>query len=94
MKVAIAFALSLATATSALGCEPKEYAQYKDQAKTPFGRTMVALDYCAAREAQKRGDFSPKCRDVASRSMDAIMAAKDTKRAKWANDGCPDPSPK
>lgn len=73
-------------------CSPvKEYAQYKDKARTAEGRLSVAREYCLydrltrtnlpARELDE-------CRSAQSKIMDALGG--DKKAVKIALSGCPD----
>lgn len=41
-----ALLLVASAAAAAATCAPKEYAQYKDQGNTAFGRRLQALEYC------------------------------------------------
>lgn len=48
--IALLIAATAAAGSSfAAGCEPKEYAQYKDQARTKSGQISMAEDFCTAK---------------------------------------------
>ena len=86
---------------SALTCPTKEYAQYKDEAKTPFGRRALAIHVCSINDnaprwrqiALQQGSRQiladiDQCRAEASKMLDAIQASKDHRTMQYALDGC------
>jgi hypothetical protein len=86
-------ALAVVQSVQAATCEMKEYAQYKDSARTPLGRQFLALEYCTTSNIQKMPGLTSRdrqaCIDKNGKIMDSVMATKDTAMVNWALDGCP-----
>lgn len=77
-------------------CDPKKYAQYKDNTKTYFGRHALALDYCRMVKSDTPAtELTPSflrqleaCHREQSKIADALRAAKDYKMVQWMLNGC------
>lgn len=75
-------------------CIPREYAQYKDEAKTRLGRHDVATAACIyeiRRETftlngQRRA--ADQCEAEVAKARDALAAAKDPKAVAFLQGGC------
>lgn len=96
MRAALAILLvAHAAAASAALCDVKEYAQLKDNAKSKFGRELLAIEYCgnhtkwqAAMQYQQLRD-AEACRRANDLIGDALSASKGSKELRFALDGCP-----
>jgi hypothetical protein len=102
MRVLIAPALALALSgiglhAHAIGCDAKEYAQYKDQVRSKASQRELALDYCLNNKLMDVRPGTPAaetCRLEMAKMLDALRSAKATSAIKWAISGCPGNDPK
>ena len=95
MKALILLLASFPAAAQIDRCVPKEFAQYKENAKTAFGVIDVAFDTCRNQKIARAYSMSPTVR-VACESE--IQKAKDALagKPKWlafVRNNCDGPTP-
>lgn len=97
MKRILALAILTAIAAPALAqstCPPREYAQYKDDAKTRLGRFSMASTACRMQTRQATFDNigdtrgSQQCSVEVGKAADALAQSKDRKAVEFLASGC------
>jgi hypothetical protein len=95
MKALILLAASFPAVAQIDRCVPKEFAQYKESAKTAFGVIDVAFDTCRNQKIARAYSLAPTvrtaCESEIQKAKDALVA-----KPKWlafVRNNCDGPTP-
>jgi hypothetical protein len=85
-------ALCLSQSARSEDCAPREFAQYRQDAKAGPGRISLAFGYCRMRQqrdAELNGTaLARRCESEMTKTLDALSAVKAAPAVEFARSGC------